>query len=339
MRILFGSYQAISILEGGVKIQVLSLKNALEKLGHQVSLFQDWGKISLKDYDWIHLFAAHLGTYHLARSLSVLGARIALAPIFYSRRSPKFIRFFLPFTKLAARFGGFYHYYVIADLCQKAALITPNTKSEGQLIHKAFKIPKSKIKLVPNGVDARFYDADPALFINKYGLKDFVLYVGHIGWQRKNLLTFLKVIKNIDVPLVIIGKILKNQYSNKCLEILKNRPHTLLINDLDHDSPMLQSAYRACDTFVLPSYYETPGLAALEAGLASAKIVITKYGGTREYFQDYAYYLNPYSQKSIKNSLEKALSAKKNPALKEHIKNNYLWEKIAKILVDVYKNS
>jgi len=43
---------------------------------------------------------------------------------------------------------------------------------------------------------------------------------------------------------------------------------------------MLASAYAACDVFVLPSMFETPGIAALEAGLAGAKIVITKYGGT-----------------------------------------------------------
>ncbi len=38
-------------------------------------------------------------------------------------------------------------------------------------------------------VDARFYDADPNLFIKQYGVKDFILYVGHIGWGRKNLLS------------------------------------------------------------------------------------------------------------------------------------------------------
>ncbi len=34
---------------------------------------------------------------------------------------------------------------------------------------------------------------------------------------------------------------------------------------LDHDDPLLASAYAAARVFALPSWFETPGLAALEA--------------------------------------------------------------------------
>ena len=56
------------------------------------------------------------------------------------------------------------------------------------------------------------------------------------------------------------------------------------LGDLDHSSDMLRSAYAACDVFVLPGWFETPGLAALEAALAGAKVVATKGGSTKEYF-------------------------------------------------------
>jgi len=42
------------------------------------------------------------------------------------------------------------------------------------------------------------------------------------------------------------------------------------IGFLPHDSEELQSAYAAAKVFVLPSNFETPGLTALEAGLAAA---------------------------------------------------------------------
>ena len=35
---------------------------------------------------------------------------------------------------------------------------------------------------------------------------------------------------------------------------------------LDHHDPLLASAYAAARVFALPSWFETPGLAALEAG-------------------------------------------------------------------------
>ncbi|MFB0510011.1 MAG: glycosyltransferase, partial [bacterium] len=102
------------------------------------------------------------------------------------------------------------------------------------------------------------------------------------------------------------------------------------------NSEMLASAYAACDVFVLPSFYETPGLAALEAGLAGAKIVITKYGGTDEYFGDYAEYIDPKKVQSIYQGLVRALAKKKDRILAEHIRTNFLWEKSAKKLIEIY---
>ena len=93
---------------------------------------------------------------------------------------------------------------------------------------------------------------------------------------------------------------------------------------MDNDSPMLSSAYASCNTFALPSLYETPGIAALEAGLAGAKIVITPYGGTKDYFKDMAIYSDPYSVDSIKKSIEDSLNKPKDDKLKKHIEQNFL---------------
>jgi len=337
LKIIFGSFQAITILEGGVKTQVLALKTELEKLGHEILLFDAWEQTSLKDIDLVHLFCAHVGTYHLAQSLSALSVKIVLTPVIYSRHSTRFIRSFLPFTKILRKLGSFHPYQIAQELCSTAKIVAPNTKKECDLIQYGFKIPGSKIKLLPNGVDERFYHADPSLFANKYGIKNFILYVGHIGWQRKNVLRLLQTCMKIDRPLVLIGKVIDNDYARQCLELIKSRAHTLLITDIEQTDPILASAYAACDTLILPSYYETPGLAALEAGLAGAKIVITQYGGTDEYFGDFAQYCNPFSNKSIKQALLKSLEQKKHNQLQEHIKNNFLWQHAAQKLVKIYQ--
>ena len=62
---------------------------------------------------------------------------------------------------------------------------------------------------------------------------------------------------------------------------------------LDHDDPLLASAYAAARVFALPSWFETPGLAALEAALAGCAVVITPYGSTREYFGGLVAYARP----------------------------------------------
>lgn len=338
MKIIFGSFQAITILEGGVKTQVLALKKELEKLGHKIILFDAWEKTLLQDIDFVHLFCAHVGTYHLAQSLSALSAKIILTPIIYSRRKPEFIRALLPFTRILKKIGSFHPYQIAQDLCAAAQIIAPNTQKECDLIHNGFRIPKTKIQLLPNGVDERFYRFDPGLFAHKYGLKDFILYVGHIGWQRKNVLKLLQICRNIDKPLVLIGKVMDNAYARQCLDIIKSRKHTLLITDIAQNDPMLASAYAGCDTLILPSYYETPGLAALEAALAGAKIVITQNGGTGEYFKNYVQYCNPFSDKSIKQAIVKSLEQTKTNQLQEHIRNNYLWKHAAEKLVKIYQS-
>lgn len=337
MKIIFGSFQAITILEGGVKTQVFALKNELEKLGHKIILFDAWQNYPMSDIDFVHLFCAHIGTYHLAKSMEVMNVKMVLTPVFYSRQNPSLIKATLPFTKLLSKFGIFQFHQMVSELCNLATIVAPNTQKECNLVEKGLKVQSSKVKLLPNGVDERFYYADPSLFVNKYGVKDFILYVGHIGWQRKNLLPLLKICQKIDRPLVLIGKVINNDYGKKCLELIKARRNTILITDLEHKDPMLSSAYAACDTLVLPSYYETPGLVALEAGLAGAKIVITKYGGTDEYFKNFVQYVEPNSDRSIRQGLLTSLEKPKTTELKEHIRNNYLWRHAAIKLVKIYQ--
>jgi len=88
----------------------------------------------------------------------------------------------------------------------------------------------------------------------------------------------------------------------------------------------------------LPSLFETPGLAALEAGLAGAKIVITKYGGTTEYFGENAVYIEPRSVGSIRNGIKRSLAQEKNELLKNRIRKHFLWKDIAQNLARVYKS-
>jgi glycosyltransferase involved in cell wall biosynthesis len=219
-----------------------------------------------------------------------------------------------------------------------ADMVLANTDQELKMIATAFDIPNEKLAKVPNGVEERFYHSTPDLFIKQYGLKDFVLYVGHIGMGRKNLLPLLQILKKTPVQGVLIGPVINTEYGRKCLKIINSSTNLRLIPDLAPDSPLLESAYAACDTFILPSLYETPGLSALEAGLAGAKVCITRYGGTEEYFGEYATYLEPRSEASIEKALQESLIKPKTNHLKEHIRANYLWQNCANILLKKYQD-
>jgi glycosyltransferase involved in cell wall biosynthesis len=198
-------------------------------------------------------------------------------------------------------------------------------------------VPEEKIRVIPNGVEARFGQGDPSLFKKRYGLEGFILNVGHIGHPRKNVLGLIRALSTIDHPSVIIGRIIKGEYGEACVSEAAKHRHILLIDGLENSSDMLASAYAACDVFVLPSQFETPGIAALEAGLAGAKVVITKFGGTREYFGDMAVYVDPAATASIRDGIVRALRGNRNDRLREHIRKNFLWEHVAARTAAAYR--
>jgi glycosyltransferase involved in cell wall biosynthesis len=335
MKLLIASHQALTILGGGIRTQVLSLKQELERAGHSVDLFDPWEEYRLEDYDWCYVVAAHIGTVHLARSVKQLGVRLAVSPVFFSRRSATVLRARTSLIQFGRGLTGLISESDLTrEVCLLADRVLPNTQAEADLLIQGLGVPAGKVRVVRNGGDERFFAARPDRFVSEQGKKDFVLYVGHVGWGRKNLLTLIRAMKEIDCPLVIIGPVLENDHSRRCQDEARTLKDCLLIPGLEHDSELLASAYAACATFCLPSRYETPGLAALEAALAGAKIVITSRGGTREYFQDWAQYVEPGSINALRQALERSRRQPATGDLRAHIRANFLWRNAAQRLIE-----
>jgi glycosyltransferase involved in cell wall biosynthesis len=339
MNICLASYQSVMLLRGGPRTQIQQTGTELEKLGVNVTLFESWREFQKDKIDLVHFFGANIGTYHLAREISHLGIPIAVSPIFYSLHNPRFIRAALGFNRFIRKlFKGFWmDYGLTADICSWASAVLPNTEREGQLLVDSIGISSDKIIVIPNGVDERFYRADKSVFNEKYNIENFILNVGHIGPRRKNVLNLIRALEGIDVPAVIIGRFENSEDGRACLEKAKRNPRLLIIDSLPNDSDLLASAYAACDVFALPSLFETPGIAALEAALTGAKIVITKYGGTEEYFGTHAEYVDPKSVENIQKGIMTALTKEKNNDLRLHIKEHFLWSEVAKKTLHVYE--
>jgi glycosyltransferase involved in cell wall biosynthesis len=266
---------------------------------------------------------------------------MAVSPIFFSRRSAPLIRSVVAvdsFVRKMAR-GTWSDFGLSAEICRWAKLVLPNTTLEARLVENGLGIDPRKVRFVPNGVERRFATGDPQLFQEKYGLRNFVLNVGHVGPERKNVFRLIQALEKINVPSVIIGRIEDNEYGRRCIAAAKLNPRLTVIESLPNDAPLLASAYAACDVFALPSYYETPGIAALEAGLAGAKIVITRGGGTEEYFGVDAEYVEPTSWELIHHGIVTALNKPKSPALSERIRREYLWENVGEKTLEAYTSA
>ena len=339
MKICFATYPAVALTGGGPFIKIKEVKKNLELLGHKVDFFDMWNTDrKLSDYDIVHLVGANFAIFGLARTLKGKKINYIVEPVFFSNHSSKFIKNINSlenFTRKIAR-GIWFDYGIIRDICSWSELVLPNTNSEAEILSKGLSIPKTKFHVVHNGVSERFLSGDPGIFQKKYGVNNFILSVGHLGFKRKNGLALVRALKQINHPSVIIGNIDDSGEGKEILSEIKKNQNILLVDALENNDPLLVSAFAACDTFVLPSQFETPGIAALEAGLAGAKIVITPFGGTKEYFNNLVEYPDISSIDSIKNSIERSLNKPKDEKLKNHIKNNFLWKKIAGDTSEVY---
>jgi glycosyltransferase involved in cell wall biosynthesis len=341
MKVCLATYQAVMMLKGGPRTQILQSKAELEQLGVRATLFNGWKEFRRNEYDLVHFFGANIGTYHLAREMHKIGMPMIVSPIFFTRRSIDFVRRVVKTGRLLKKLsrGIWTDYGMMAEMCSWATVLAANTVEEATLFTKGMNVPEEKIRIVPNGVEARFEKAKPALFRKTYGLEKFILTVGHIGPDRKNVGRLIQALEGINHPAVIIGRIEDTTEGRRCLKLAKKNPRLTILDSIPHDSDLLASAYSACDVFALPSLFETPGIAALEAGLTGAKIVITPHGGTREYFGELAEYVDPFSVKSIRTGIQASLIREKSLELRHRIKKEYLWSSVAAHLRSVYEEA
>jgi len=320
---------------------LLKTKEALEKEGIEVKLFNQW-EDKLKDFDILHVFGSAKECVGLMQAARDLGVKTALSPIFWSTWQRTFFEYgsFLYRSRLVIKHAlkVFFPYIPSSRrrMFELADLILPNSEAEADQVSRLFAIGRNKMQVVPLAADARFAKATPEEFIKKYGLRDFILSVGRIE-PRKNQLNLVKALKGLTVPGVFIGSPVHGyeEYYGACKRAAGK--DTLFIDRLEHNDTLLASAYAACSVFVLQGWFETPGLVALEAGLAGARLAVTKGGSTREYFASYAEYFRPESPASILRAIERALKKDKEQGLKERILNNYLWGLAAKANIKVYQ--
>lgn len=312
----------------GDSIQMQKTKEYLEKIGVPVDISTN-NYINLEKYDIIHIFnlIRIKEPYRFAQNARKQGKPYVLSTIYWDmadyikndKNTSTTLKWWLKDNNLRK------------EVLDYASILLPNSSIETDVLKKDFSINKECF-IIPNCADSFFNNANPDNFILKYGLTDFILCVGRISC-RKNQLALINALKGTGLNLVLIGPNNNKGYYQQCK--LAARNDVLFIDQLPYYE--LASAYAAAKVHVLPSWFETPGLASLEAGLAGSNIVTTSRGSAQEYFGDKALYCDPDSEESIRKSVMTAYSEPKTEILKNYIFNNYTWEVAAMKTLDAYK--
>lgn len=219
--------------------------------------------------------------------------------------------------------------YEILDMCD---WFLPNSKLEMDEISKSIGFKTDRFNTVVNAIDPQKIKNINGEKYNNF--KNSIVCIGRIE-PRKNQLNLVKALYDTDYPLIIVGKQAPNhsKYYNLVREHANS--NTKFIDYLENDD-----VYDLCTNakvHVLPSWYETPGLVSLEAGVCGCNIVVSDRGSTRDYFKDMADYCEPDNIESIKNAVLNAMYRDKNDILKNFIMDNYKWDKAAEQTIYGYR--
>jgi glycosyltransferase involved in cell wall biosynthesis len=349
---------------GGDTIQITKTMEYLRKLGIVCDLNTSiLTNFTYKQYDIVHLFnfTRIQETYWFARSAKCAGKRVVLSTIYWDNTEVERLadlglrslinRYLsigqIEYLKGLGRFiiqreanratlnlllRGFSS--LQEDTLQYIDYYLPNAEIEMEMFRRKFE--KGNILpylVIPNGVDVSA-DASSCHKQRFEQFKDCILCVGRID-GRKNQLNLVRALKDVEVPVVFVGQPAPNHrsYMNKIKKEARRGMHFL--GWVGHE--YLVDLYKNAKVHVCPSWYETPGLASLEAGAAGCNIVVTNKGSTQEYFGSYAYYCEPDSVSSIRDAVLKAYYAPKDERLKDIILRNYTWEKAAKKTAIAYE--
>ncbi len=216
-----------------------------------------------------------------------------------------------------------------------ADAVLPNSEAEARQLVRLFDLDPRAIQVVPNGVRQEFALASASSFRSRYGSGDFVLFVGRVE-PRKNVLGLIQGLRTTGLPLVVIGEPPPGHegYARQCRR--DGRGHVRWLGRLEHDDGLLGSAYAAARVLALPSWFETPGLAALEASLAGCAVVVTPFGCTREYFGERVEYARPDRPEEIGRAILRAWRDGPHSDLAVHVTSHYLWSHVARRTAEVY---
>lgn len=326
---------------GGGEVQMLRTQQSLRAHGVDATLWRPWEQ-RLAEADVLHLFGSQPEHVELAESARRLNIPVVLSTVAWFDLASLWHERWSLSRRLAACGRYLFRAAVpswpswrrrLYHLCDR---LLPNSNVESAQLTRLFQVPTQRIRAVPNGADERFALGDPALAHELLGSAEpFVLYCGRIE-PRKNQLGFLRALHGVDVPIVIVGDAVSGEqtYLDECRRVAGRR--VKFLGRVEHDSPLLASLYAACGCLVLASWFETPGLVALEAGMSGVPLVLPRGGCAAEYFGPLATYVAPRDYGAIREQTLRALRQPRNPLLAQLVHDNFSWQATAQATREVY---
>ena len=284
MKVLFYHLTPFALAHGGLQIQILQSRGALQELGVEVE-FLRWNDES-QTGDILHFFG-RVPT-HILRSAQSQGMKVVQAELLTAQGARSPLRLALEKTVRAAlghplsrRFlgAGSSDSYRLADAC--VAL----TAWEARLMKTLYGAPPAKVHVVPNGVEDAFLNSPPA----QRG--PWLVCTATIT-ERKRVLELAEAAVLAQTPLWVIGKPYSESdaYAGRLRALARAQPQTLRYEGPIEDRVKLAQVYRESRGFVLLSAMESLSLSALEAAACECPLLLSRLPWATTVFGERACY-------------------------------------------------
>ena len=219
---------------------------------------------------------------------------------------------------------------------------------EKESLISLYKVDPEKISIIPPGVDIeKFYPRDKKQCRKHLNLSlenKIILFVGRLEKLKgiDILIKVMSIIETSNTQLFIIGGEGNSPEVKRLKDLavkLNVRENILFLGSIPQDE--LVYYYGSSDICVLPSYYESFGLAALEASACGKPVVASKVGGLPSIVLDgkTGYLVNWKCPGPFQEKIEVLLN---NELLREHLgkkarihSESLTWENSTKKLLDL----
>jgi len=350
MKILFTARHTLFSQPGGDTQQVLHSADALRALGVEVDILLRGEKPNYTNYDVVHFF--NLGRpADIIDDLEKITQPLVVSSIWVDYREFDKYRggigqqiqhifgnnrfeYLKAFARAykgndifpGLRYGLLGHEKSVKKIAQKAAVIIASSQSEKNRISKATTHSK-KTHVLPLGLPAHLLAS-----FKEESERSGVICVGRIE-GLKNQLNLIKAANGANWELKIIGKAAANQpkYEQDCV---KHAGENVRFEGW-LDSENLIAAYRSAKVLVLPSFFETFGLVALEAMSQGCNVVIADRPDMNSIFRENVLPCNPHNPNDIRQKIEEALILPVYKLSREQ-RETHNWPAIAKQILAIY---
>lgn len=332
------SYPFLFQTIGGLQIQVWETVAAVERQGHAMRLV-DVNRDNFADFDLIHVFAAIHGNDMVVKQARDLGIPVVMSPLVRQHWTRGLGRRARLIETLVGRLSGWHvttnYRQIHRGLHLSQHLIALGAQEKHDLT-QAFEVPPERITVVPNGIPARYFDADPEVAVQRFGLTPgYILCVASIE-PHKNQLGLARAAQGLGRDIVFVGQCMPaNQaYLDEVLKL----PGTRHLGSMAYDDPALPSAYAAAGVTALVSQHEVMPLVTLESLATGTPALVTKnhsmgIGFPPELLRE----VDPNNPSQIRESLGDLLARPPSADSCRQAVRQFSWDAVARQLIGVYQ--